>query len=133
MLLGHVSLLTDLAFVSLPSSTSSSASRHYIITADRDEHIRVSRGPPQAHIIETYCLGHLSFISKICVPPSLPELLISGGGDNYLLVWKWETGELLQKIPLSQDSSPADMAVRGIWTISLGDKDQVTVLVAFEG
>lgn len=138
LLLGHVSLLTDLAFVSLSSSTSSSESRDYILTADRDEHIRVSRGPPQTHIIENYCFGHSSFVSKICIPQSFPELLISGGGDDYLLVWDWRAGQVLQKVPLIPSSPKEELAVRGIWAIPLltssdVENRRVIVFVAIEG
>lgn len=138
LLLGHVSLLTDVAFVSLSSSTSSGESRDYLLTADRDEHIRVSRGPPQTHIIENYCLGHSSFISKICIPQSFPELLISGGGDDYLLVWDWRAGQVLQKVPLSPSSPKEELAVRGIWAVPLATSSdvetrRVIVFVALEG
>ncbi|PYI25898.1 putative tRNA methyltransferase [Aspergillus indologenus CBS 114.80] len=128
LLLGHVSLLTDMLFVSLPSDTHK---RTYILTADRDEHIRVSRGPPQAHVIENYCLGHTAFISKICVPRDAPEYLISGGGDNYLMVWNWTEGRALHKVPLVEDSSAAEVVVRGIWATTLGDLR--LILVALDG
>lgn len=101
LLLGHVSLLTDLVYVRLDREHSPSREyRDYIITSDRDEHIRVSRGIPQAHIIEGYCLGHTEFVSSICVPQREPKLLVSGGGDDYLLVWDWISGMLRQKIDL---------------------------------
>lgn len=90
LLLGHVSMLTDVASVEKDG-------RPYIITADRDEHIRVSRGIPQSHIIEGYCLGHTDFVSKLCVPASAPGLLVSGGGDDDLFCWDWLSGELLQR------------------------------------
>ena len=98
LLLGHVSLLTDVAYVNLASR--SHKSRSYILTSDRDEHIRVSRGIPQAHIIDGYCLGHTEFITKLCVPPSYPHLLISGGGDDYLVLWDWPTGKKQQQLDL---------------------------------
>ena len=97
-LLGHVSLLTDVKCVNLVSP--SQKPRNYIITSDRDEHIRVSRGGPQAHIIDGYCLGHTEFITKLCVPPVYSHLLISGGGDDYLILWNWHTGEKLQQLGL---------------------------------
>ncbi|KAI1345153.1 hypothetical protein F5Y15DRAFT_364988 [Xylariaceae sp. FL0016] len=90
LLLGHVSMLTAVVSTTL-------GGRPYIITGDRDEHIRVSRGMPQAHVIETYCLGHAAFISALCVPRSEPGLLISGGGDNELFLWDWKAGKLLAK------------------------------------
>ncbi|KAL2863867.1 putative tRNA methyltransferase [Aspergillus lucknowensis] len=138
LLLGHVSLLTDVAFVSLPSPDPSSArKRGYILSADRDEHIRVSRGPPQAHVIENYCLGHSSFISKLCVPQWAPEYLISGGGDPHLLVWNWVASQILQKVPLvAPTPEPKDVAVRGIWasSLSLDNSHPIhLVLVALEG
>ncbi|KAI1096213.1 hypothetical protein F5B19DRAFT_224905 [Rostrohypoxylon terebratum] len=90
LILGHVSMLTSLV-------TASADGRPYIITADRDEHIRVSRGVPQAHVIENYCLGHDSFVSALHVPAMRPEVLISGGGDNEIFMWDWKAARFLHK------------------------------------
>ncbi|KAL4942173.1 hypothetical protein BDV06DRAFT_192845 [Aspergillus oleicola] len=143
LLLGHVSLLTDVAFASLPSPDSGSDQsfskrRTYILSADRDEHIRVSRGPPQAHVIENYCFGHTAFISKLCVPEWAPEFLISGGGDPHLLVWKWVGGELVQSVPLIEQQETGakakEVSVRGIWASPSTESDtQRMILVALEG
>ncbi len=101
LLLGHVSMLTDLLCISISENILNSChERTYIFTSDRDEHIRISRGMPQAHIIEGFCLGHTEFVSKLCIPHWQKQLLISGGGDNYLLTWNWLSGEILQKVDL---------------------------------
>jgi tRNA (guanine-N(7)-)-methyltransferase subunit TRM82 len=101
LLLGHVSMLTDIACVTTDTSSSQHGkTRSYILTADRDEHIRVSRGPPQAHIIEAFCLGHKEFVSKLCIPRRLPMTLVSGGGDGLLCVWSWVEGSVLQKVDM---------------------------------
>lgn len=118
-ILGHVSMLTDLVSVSVPGDSPASRPRSYILTADRDEHIRVSRGVPQAHVIEQYCLGHTAVITKLCVPSWAPEVLISGGGDGYLLVWNWIEGQILQKIALDEVLQTPEIIVRGIWEVSL--------------
>jgi len=102
LLLGHVSMLTSIACVpvsvKLPDKTNT---RTYILTADRDEHIRVSRGPPQSYVIENYCFGHTQFISSLCIlPRSSNTILVSGGGDDYLLVWDWRNSKQLAKIDL---------------------------------
>jgi WD40 repeat protein len=47
-IVGHVSMVTDMVL---------SADDKYVITADRDEHIRVSRFP-NGYNIESFCLGH---------------------------------------------------------------------------
>ena len=96
LLLGHVSLLTDIISITIDSPPNKL--QDYILTSDRDEHIRVSRGIPQAHIIEGYCLGHTEFITKLCVPPVYSHLLISGGGDEYLLLWDWRAERVLQQL-----------------------------------
>ena len=96
LLLGHVSMLTDMVFA---TTQVDGVARPHIITADRDEHIRISRGPPQAHIIEGYCMGHTEFISSLCLVPGT-DLLVSGGGDDWLGVWSWPKFELLRKIDL---------------------------------
>ncbi|KAI8632059.1 hypothetical protein F5Y19DRAFT_384099 [Xylariaceae sp. FL1651] len=110
LLLGHVAMLTCVLAVRDGSG------RPYIITGDRDEHIRVSRGMPQAHVIETYCLGHGSFVNALCSPPSRPEILVSGGGDDELFVWDWLAGRLLGTVDLaarvrSVASDAGDIAV----------------------
>ncbi|KAI9700506.1 MAG: tRNA (guanine-N(7)-)-methyltransferase non-catalytic subunit trm82 [Bogoriella megaspora] len=97
LLLGHVSMLTDLALASIPNVEGKE--RNYIITSDRDEHIRISRGIPQTHIIEGYCLGHTEFVNVLCLVK--PEVLISGGGDNYIYVWDWLRGRLLNRVGIS--------------------------------
>lgn len=133
LILGHVSLLTDLISVSLPTGGSN---RSYILTADRDEHIRVSRGVPQSHVIEKYCLGHTAFINKLCVPSWAPQYLISGGGDNFLLLWKWSEGQPLQKVSLEGVTQTPEVNVRGIWAVSAEQSTGApaqAILVGLEG
>ena len=98
LILGHVSLLTDIACASLETPTGKL--REYILSADRDEHIRISRGIPQAYMIEGYCLGHTRFVSKLCLLPHNPQLMVSGGGDDYLLLWDWPSGQVKQRMDL---------------------------------
>ncbi|GLB41843.1 putative required for the formation of N(7)-methylguanine at position 46 (m7G46) in tRNA [Lyophyllum shimeji] len=88
LVLGHTSLLN--AFLLTPDEK-------YIITADRDEHIRVSWFP-QGYNIEMYCLGHTKFVSAIHNPPFAPSDLVSGGGDPMLKIWDWMTGTLKHEI-----------------------------------
>jgi tRNA (guanine-N(7)-)-methyltransferase subunit TRM82 len=133
LLLGHVSMLTDIVYASVDG-------RGYIITADRDEHIRISRAPPQAHIIEGFCHGHEEFVSRLCLTPS--GLLVSGGGDSHLFVWDWRAYRLQKKLqirdtvlqylkaqPHLASSLPAEeekfkAAVTGIWSV---DENRPTV------
>ncbi|PGH06898.1 hypothetical protein GX51_02143 [Blastomyces parvus] len=154
LLLGHVSMLTDVAYMDLSVGSESAVCRPYIITADRDEHIRVSRGPPQCHIIHTYCLGHTAFVSRLCFLPWSASTLISGGGDDYILAWRWAEGKLLQKIPIPLDGivkaaneesataaeqSAPGIAVNGIYAVSFTDDSSLSekapgaILVTLEG
>ncbi|KAL1794775.1 hypothetical protein ACET3X_006591 [Alternaria dauci] len=139
LLLGHVSMLTDVAYIKVHG-------RSYIITADRDEHIRISRGPPQAHIIEGFCFGHEAFVSRLCFTQS--GQLVSGGGDDHLFVWDWQNGLLKEKlairdlafahlrerdlVPAGVESTTCKVAVSGIWSLPTRDRAE-TVLVACEG
>ncbi|CUS14298.1 unnamed protein product [Tuber aestivum] len=99
LLLGHVSMLTDL--LSVTTTTREGQKRKYIITADRDEHIRVSRYP-QSWVIEGFCLGHTAFVSKVLVPGWAPQEVISGGGDVWLGRWRWADGKCLQRIEVAR-------------------------------
>ncbi|KAF2118508.1 tRNA methyltransferas-like protein [Lophiotrema nucula] len=142
LLLGHVSMLTDILHATVEG-------RSYIITSDRDEHIRISRGLPQAHIIEGFCFGHEEFISRLCLTTS--GLLVSGGGDPYLCVWAWLDGRLLEKVfirdavlaflknhpnlasSLPENDDSFRIAVCGIWSVPRRKKEQDEILVACEG
>ncbi|KAH6646422.1 hypothetical protein BKA67DRAFT_102996 [Truncatella angustata] len=91
LLIGHVSMLTSV-------TVASAEGKPYIITADRDEHIRVSRGIPQSYVIENFCLGHTAFVNALCL--AREDILVSGGGDNELYVWDWRSGVLQGKADL---------------------------------
>ena len=128
LLLGHVSMLTDVVYTKVEG-------RSYIITADRDEHIRISRGPPQAHIIEGFCFGHEAFVSRLCFTQS--GQLVSGGGDDHLFVWDWQNGLLKEKLAIRDlafahlqerglvlagvESATFKVAVTGIWSLPTRD------------
>lgn len=114
LILGHASFLT--AFLL-------SSDEKFIITADRDEHIRIS-WYPQGYTIETYCLGHKKcamflpsmqrelihplhrFVSAIHVPDFSPTELVSGGGDPMLKIWDWMTGKVRREIPVLHAVEP---------------------------
>ncbi|CAG8557145.1 11835_t:CDS:10 [Ambispora leptoticha] len=92
LLLGHVSMVTDMALT---------PTNKYIITCDRDEHIRVSRYP-NSYNIESFCLGHTHFVSKLHIIPWAADFLISGGGDDFVALWDYVHGTLLQTLDIKQ-------------------------------
>lgn len=114
LVLGHASIITCFLL---------SHDGRYIITADRDEHIRVS-SYPNGYNVERYCLGHQlcvaipthiyfpfmccrrRFISAICVPAFEPLSLVSGGGDPSMNVWDWITGTLKCHLPVADAVKP---------------------------
>jgi len=144
LLLGHVSLLTDLIITELNVGTKL---RQYILTADRDEHIRVSRGLEQAHMIENYCHGHKEFVSKISILPWAPEILVAGSGESSIKTYHWRKGEIAhveefglrlfkQAIfkELAEQGEVRNLAVSGLWTIQAAPTEPWGfVLVALEG
>ncbi|EKM81680.1 hypothetical protein AGABI1DRAFT_70043 [Agaricus bisporus var. burnettii JB137-S8] len=103
LVLGHASPLT--AFLL-------SQDEKYIITADRDEHIRVSRYP-QGYNIEMFCLGHCKYVSAIHLPAFSPDILISGGGDPDLKIWNWMAGECIGEVRIWESVEPF-IAVKNI-------------------
>ncbi|KAJ1914456.1 hypothetical protein H4219_004783 [Mycoemilia scoparia] len=86
ILLGHVSILTDLEF-SWNTTTNGEKIGCYIVSADRDEKIRISRYP-NAYNIEGYCLGHTAFVTTVCAPSFAATRLLSGAGDATVKVWQ---------------------------------------------
>ncbi|XP_026151629.1 tRNA (guanine-N(7)-)-methyltransferase non-catalytic subunit wdr4 [Mastacembelus armatus] len=94
--MGHLSML--LAITMSPDDK-------YIITADRDEKIRVShlRCP---YNIQSFCLGHHQFVSALLVPSDHPHCLLSGSGDGTVKLWEYETGRRLQSWDLKALEEP---------------------------
>lgn len=73
----------------------------YIISADRDEKIKVSKWP-ESYEIETYCMGHKEFVSSIkCFCLGDSEYLVSGSGDGTLKVWDFKKGKCLYTVELN--------------------------------
>ena len=138
LLLGHVSMLTDATFATREVE---GKTRGYIITADRDEHIRISRAAPQSHIIEGFCLGHTEFVSKLRLVPGT-DLLVSGGGDDWIGIWDWPNYSLKTSINIREHLSkyltatPEDkdpqVAVSGIWTAPIENRQDRAVIIACE-
>lgn len=91
-ILGHVSMLVDIAICE-------HGGKSFILSADRDEHIRVSNYP-KSYVIKGWLYGHSSFISNLHISSFDSNLLISGGGDDYLCLWNWYDEKLLNKVQL---------------------------------
>ena len=89
LLFGHCSsIITSLAV---------SADGRYLISADRDEKVRVTCFP-STHIIQSFCMGHTEFVSAVITLKALPNLLISGAGDGTVRLWSLDSGLLLDTV-----------------------------------
>lgn len=84
---GHVSMITAMLVLQKQDK---------IITADRDEHIRISKWP-QGWEIEHFLLGQRRFVSALALHPSDSNLLITGGGDETLRMWDLTTYKCIRK------------------------------------
>lgn len=76
----------------------------FVISADRDEKVRVSCYP-NAYVIQSYCLGHSQFVTKIHTPAySSTEnpILVSGGGEGLVNLWNIKTGKQLSTIDIKK-------------------------------
>ncbi|KAM9804813.1 tRNA (guanine-N(7)-)-methyltransferase non-catalytic subunit wdr4 [Neosynchiropus ocellatus] len=93
--MGHLSMLLSVTL---------SNDGEYIITADRDEKIRVSR-LHSPHNIQSFCLGHREFVTSLLVPPGRPDWLLSGSGDGTVRLWEYKTGRQLQSLDLSDPAA----------------------------
>ena len=91
LLAGHLSQLLDLAL-----------SHHgdLVLTADRDEKIRVSRFP-RAYNIETFCLGHTEFVTCLCLAEEKDQIL-SGSGDGTVRLWNYREGVELCRLEVTE-------------------------------
>lgn len=91
-ILGHVSMLSDVL-------VAQHNNKQFILTGDRDEHIRITNYP-RTYVVKNWLFGHREFVSNLHIPSFDPSILISGGGDDYLAIWKWHENKLLSKVQL---------------------------------
>lgn len=87
-LLGHVSMLTDVLF------GKDGQGKKYLITSDRDEHIRITHYP-QTFIVDKWLFGHREFVSSLHMPSWQSKWLFSAGGDDSVFLWDWTKGSKL--------------------------------------
>jgi len=123
--LGHVSMLLSLLTITLPAEHPAAAGKEktWVLTSDRDEHIRVTRYP-QSYVIEGFCLGHKQFVKTMHAPSWDLTSLISGGGDEYLLVWNWRERKALQRVDLVAPAQAVLGADAKIFVPKSGDKGE---------
>jgi tRNA (guanine-N(7)-)-methyltransferase subunit TRM82 len=92
-------------------------------------------------------------VSKLCVPWWSPKKLISGGGDDFILMWDWLSGYMRQKIDIRSHvdaarkvslsicdataQPPTNLAVSGLWAMdcpsSAGANTPRRLFVGVEG
>ena len=107
---GHTaSIITDLL-----------SSDEYIITADRDEKIRVCTFPHTERIL-AYCLGHTNVITSLDFLSS--TLFISASWDNCLILWDVRTGRALSKLVLTDHNTTTAAGSSSSSTSQLIDKN----------
>ncbi|XP_008217681.1 tRNA (guanine-N(7)-)-methyltransferase non-catalytic subunit wdr4 [Nasonia vitripennis] len=99
LLLGHLSMLLDILVTD---------DQKYVITADRDEKIRVSMFPNSYNIL-SYCLGHKNFVTNIAIVPHDKDILVSSGGDGTLMFWDFKTGREILRVYFHEKLSQNDL------------------------
>lgn len=98
-ILGHLSMLLDVLVT---------RDTRYILTADREEKIRVSMFP-NCYNIAAYCLGHARFVTNITELPHRGNVLLSCGGDGVLGLWDYRHGAQLMCVNLRDRMSECDI------------------------
>lgn len=85
-ILGHVGLLTKLEIFE-------DGSKKLLMSCDRDEHMKLTH-IPQTFIINKFLYGHKEFISNVL---KINDYVLSSGGDDFIMMSNWKTGEVITK------------------------------------
>ncbi|KYN31024.1 tRNA (guanine-N(7)-)-methyltransferase subunit WDR4 [Trachymyrmex septentrionalis] len=99
LILGHLSMLLDVLVTQ---------DMKYVLTADREEKIRVSMFPNCYNIV-SYCLGHKKFVTNISELPHEKSVLISCGGDGVFKLWDYKYGSELLSVNFYDKISKCDI------------------------
>lgn len=91
-ILGHVSMLSDVL-------VAEHEGKQFVLTGDRDEHIKITHFPT-SYVVKHWLFGHHEFVSCLHLCEFNKDILVSGGGDDFLLVWDWYNAKELAQIQL---------------------------------
>lgn len=92
-LLGHLAILTHMQLESIEG-------KQYLITADKDEKIRLSEYPELHRCVSILC-GHTQFITALTMIGD--QYLVSSGADSTIRLWDARNGKELQMIEYQGD------------------------------
>ncbi|KAI9594836.1 WD40-repeat-containing domain protein [Syncephalis fuscata] len=95
-IVGHVSMITDMAL---------SSDDAYLMTADRDEKVRITQ-TANTDSVWAFLLGHSRFVSALHIPSFADHIIVSGGGDGYLMVWNYRQAQAIQSISIASIARP---------------------------
>ncbi|EYB87220.1 hypothetical protein Y032_0266g695 [Ancylostoma ceylanicum] len=93
----------------------------FLLAADRDEKIRVSRYP-QAFVVQSFCLGHSAYVGSVAVHG---DNVFTSGGDSIVYKWDIESGK-----PVAQSEKLGEDPVR---RVSVLPRDDLFNIVAAAG
>ena len=118
LMLGHLSQLLDMAVT---------RDGKRLLTADRDEKIRVSMFP-DCFNIDNFCLGHTEFVTSIALSSCDEARLVSGSGDGTIRCWDLTSGEERGCHDVTEDISEADRDCHENNTaMEVGDEEENSV------
>lgn len=125
IILGHLSMVLDVEV---------SEQDELVLSADRDEKIRISRYP-NAYSIVNYCLGHKNLVS--CIKTICKTKLISTSADKTARLWDFREGKELCCLELKtltgKDFVPKKFVLNGSDVILMGEKCRGLVLLTLDG
>jgi tRNA (guanine-N(7)-)-methyltransferase subunit TRM82 len=121
VLLGHTASMLTAVKVVPSHDAGTDEMTNWILTADRDEKIRISSFPA-THDIQSFLLGHEAFVSDI---DANDRECVSVGGDGTIRYWDISTGSELATLTCTESSAGrVTIPVK----VSFLGKDQIAVI-----
>lgn len=137
-ILGHVSMLSDVLVAEHDK-------KQFVLTGDRDEHIKITHFPT-SYVVKHWLFGHREFVSCLHLCEFNNDVLISGGGDDFLKVWDWYNAKELAQIELRDlllphlkedhypperfrdEDSVKEISITKVETLSVNNQNLIVVL-----
>ncbi|VDN22552.1 unnamed protein product [Cylicostephanus goldi] len=91
----------------------------FLLSADRDEKIRVSRYP-QAFVVQSFCLGHDAYVSSLAQSGTR---VFSCGGDGVVHEWDIQNGQ-----SIAHSVKLGDEPLRKLRILSVGESFEIVTV-----